>query len=67
MKTFLKLSLLASAFILTSCAHHHGCNSCCGSQCDMHKEACKEKCKDGSIDQCPMKKDEKKETPAVKK
>jgi hypothetical protein len=51
MKLILKTFVLSTLFILTSCAHHGGCNSCnkcCdSSQCEMHK--------DGKKDQCPMK------------
>lgn len=65
MKSILKASLLATLFILTSCAHHHGsCSSCCGSQCEMHKDGSKDQCKK---DQCKMKKDEKAETPSTEK
>ena len=51
MKSILKASLLSALFILTSCAHHHGCTSCGKEQCEMHKDCSK--------DQCPMKSEHK--------
>ena len=61
MKYILKTSLLATLFILTSCAHHH-CSKTCDSQCQMHKDGKKCENKDGKKEQCPMKAENKDST-----